>query len=131
MGPCTDERGDIIVAGLLKLVATLLALGLVLFDIGALIVNQVQLDEAARVAASSGARTWEADRSAEAVEAAVRNRLANQSGVVLEGIAIEDNQVTVHVTRPARVVLVHRIGPLSKFAQGRAASTSVPGASWP
>lgn len=131
MGPVNDERGDIIVAGLLKLVATLLALGLVLFDAGALIVNQVQLDEAARVAATAGARAWASAHDPATVEDTVRNRLARHPSVALEGIAIEDAHVTVSVTRAARVVLVQHMAPLAKFAQGRAASTSEPGSSWP
>lgn len=128
MDRCSTERGDVVLSGLLRLTVGLLALGVVLFDGGALLVNRVQLDEAARVAALSGARAWASHHSSAAVEAAVGQRLATHPGMALEGVAVTGGRVAVTVARPAAVLLLDRVGPLSRVVQGRATSTSAAGA---
>lgn len=124
---CTDDRGDVIVSGVLKLLAGLLLLGLALYEGGALIVNQVQLDDAARLAAAAGAAAWAHEHSTAAVDGVVQRRLTRHTEMALESVAIEGDTVTVTVTRPAAVMLLDRIGPLSQYVQGRASSSSTPG----
>lgn len=123
---CSDDRGDVIVSGVLKLLVGLLLLGLVLYEGGALVVNQVQLDDAARRAAAAGAAAWAYEHSTAAVDGVVQRRMTRHTEMALESVAIEGDTVTVTVTRPAAVMLLDRIGPLSHYAQGRASSSSTP-----
>ena len=118
------ERGDIILSGLLRTSALLLAMAIFLFDAGAVVVNRVQLDEAARTAARAGAVAWSEQGSRHAVEAAVNRRLAGERGMALETLAVAGSQIAVTLARPAPVLLLDRIGPLSRHAQGRATSSS-------
>lgn len=124
MHRCRSERGDVIASGLLKLVAGLLMLGVVLFDTGAVIVNHVQLDEVAWATATHGARTWTAQRSTAAVHTAVQQRLARHASMTLEDVVVAEDRVAVTLSRPANVLLLSRLGPLSAYARGRATATS-------
>lgn len=121
-----DERGDIILAGLGKTLAALLLLGTVLFDGGAIAVNRVQLDDAARSAARSGAVTWAAQRSTPGAEQAVLATLSSQSGMTLESLTVTDGRVEVTVSRRATVLILDRLGPLARHAHGSATSASGP-----
>lgn len=123
MRRCSDERGDVILHGLLRLVAGLLVLGLVAFEGGALLVNHAQLDETARQAARVGARAWASERSPAAVEAAVLRHLDGLDDVTLDRVAVDHDRVSVTVTRAAAVLLLDRIGPVSRHAQGRATAS--------
>lgn len=124
MHRCRSERGDVIISGLLKLVVGLLLLGVVLFDTGAVIVNRVQLDETASATATSGARAWTAQRSTAAVHTAVQQRLARHATMTLEDVVVADDHVAVTLSRPANVLLLSRLGPLSAYAHGQATATS-------
>lgn len=121
-----DERGDIILAGLGRMLAGLLVLGTLLFDGGAIAVNRVQLEEAARVAARTGAVTWADQRSTRAVERAVLEDLAGESGMVLDAVTVANARVQVTVSRPAAVLLLDRLGPLGKYAHASVTSVSEP-----
>lgn len=124
-----DERGDVIIAGVLRLVGGLLLVGFVLFEGGALLINRVQLDEAARVAASVGARAWTAEHTSAAVTSAVEQRMAAHTGMALEGVTVENDRVAVTVSRPAPVLLLDHIPLLAHHANGRATSRSAAGSS--
>lgn len=124
MARAGDERGDIILSGLLRTSALVLAVALSLFDAGAVVVNRVQLDEAARTAARAGAVAWSEQGSRRAVEVAIARRLSGEQGMALEGLDVQSSEVAVTLTRPAPVLLLDHIGPLSRHAQGRATSTS-------
>lgn len=124
MPQCRSEHGDVIISGLLKLVAGLLLFGVVLFDTGAVIVNRVQLDEIASATATSGARAWTEQRSTTAVHTAVEQRLARHATMTLEDVVVAEDHVAVTLSRTANVLLLGRLGPLSAYAQGQATGTS-------
>lgn len=119
------ERGDVILSGLFRLVAGLLALGIVLFDSGAVVVNRLQLDEAARNAARAGAATWAEEGSARAAEAAVRAHVLDRVQVDVGEVGFSAGHVVVTVSRPAPVLLLDRLGPIASWAEASATS------SWP
>lgn len=115
-----EERGDVVLSGLLRTVLALLVVGLVLFEIGAVLVNRVQLDEAARVAAQAGAQGLAERGSQRVAEAAVQARLGEERDVALDAVVVDAPRVTVTVSRPAPVLLLDRMGPLARYAVGRA-----------
>lgn len=116
--PRHGEAGDVILGGLFKLVLALLAIGLVLFEVGAIAVNYVQLDSLAGDAARAGASTPPQQRTYATVERAVLAELEG-SGARLEALEIEGETVAVTVSRPARVLLVDRIGVLDDVVRAR------------
>lgn len=109
-----SERGDVIIGGLLRLVAGLGVLIVVLFDVGALAVNRVQLDAAAGSAARAGVAERADGRAA--VEQAVAQRLSRVKDVVVDELVIDHSGVTVTITRPAPVLVVDRLGRLGALA---------------
>lgn len=120
------ERGDVILSGLLRIIGVLLVGGVLLFDGGAVVVNRVQLEEAARVAARAGAGALAGERSPYAAQQAVTQRLERQTGMTLEDLTIDRGWVTVTLGRPAAVLVLDRVGPLAAHAQGSASAIAGP-----
>lgn len=124
MAQLATERGDVILSGLCKIVVGLLLLTAVLFDSGAVLVNRLQLDEAARQAAHAGATTWASQRSHQAVQQEVLQRLSTQVGMSLDELTVGEGQVEITISRPAAVLFLDRINALARYASGSATSTS-------
>lgn len=118
------ERGDIILDGLLRTVAGLLFIALLLFEVGAVVVNEVQLDGAAQRAAREGARALDGPGSVELVELAADHAASTLNGASVTDVIIDDDRVGVTVTRPAPVLLADRIPPLSDRLVGHASATA-------
>ena len=103
-----DDRGDVLASGLLKLVTFLLALALVVFEAVAIAVNFVQLDDIAGEAVRSGASVTQRERTEAHVERAVL--------AVLEELRMDAQSLEITVGRPARVLVLDRLGPLADLA---------------
>ena len=116
------ERGDIILDGLLRTIAGLLLIALVAFEVGAVVVNEVQLDGAAQRAAREGARVLEGPASVGAVEAAADHAAAALKGAEVTSVDIDDDRVTVTVARPAPVLVVDRVPALRERLLGTASA---------
>ncbi len=114
------ERGDIILEGLARTVGGLLLLALVAFEVGAVLVNTVQLDDAARRAARDAASALEARGSLAAAEVAADDVAADLDGCRVDEVAFAEGGVTVTLTRPAPLVLAGRIGPIAERTVGSA-----------
>lgn len=104
------QAGDVILAGLLKIVVALLVLGLVLYEAGAIAVNYFQVDDLAGRAARAGASTPPQQRTHATVERAVLAVLES-SDAQLEELEVEGDEITLTISRPARVLLLDRIPP--------------------
>jgi hypothetical protein len=112
-----DERGDVLAAGLLKLVAFLLALAFVVFEVVAVGVNYVQLDDIATQAARAGASVGQRERTQAHVERAVLAVLEEHESTRLEDLDIDRRALEVTVGRTARVLVLDRLGPLGRLAE--------------
>lgn len=106
----SPEAGDVIVAGLLKIVVALLVLGLVFYEGGAIAVNYFQVDDLAGRAARAGASTPPQQRNHATVERAVLAVLEG-SDAQLEDLEVEADEITLTISRPARVLLLDRLPP--------------------
>jgi hypothetical protein len=106
----SGERGDIIVAGLVKTVAALLMLGLVFFEIGAIIVNEFQLDGIGQDTARTAALVLRDQKSPISAQHAAERVVATHEDATLDGFSSDTRSVTVTVSRPARVLLIDRVG---------------------
>lgn len=104
-----SERGDIILGGLLKTVAGVLLGALMAFEIGAVVVNHVQLDDRARGAARAAAVAWHEIGREEAVQTAAFAEASTLQGASVIGIDIGDRSATVTVRRAAPVLVTDRI----------------------
>jgi hypothetical protein len=112
-----DERGDVLASGLLKLVGFLLGLAFVVFEVVAIAVNYVQLDDIATQAARAGASVGQQERSVAHVERAVLAVLEEHDSARLEELDIDRQSLEVTVGRTARVLVLDRLGPLGDLAE--------------
>ncbi len=120
-----DERGDIMLRGLVKLVVFILALALVVHEAVAIAVNHVQLDDIGRDAVLSGAAVPSGQRTPAHVERAVLASLDEHEGARLEAFAADREAVRVTVGRTANVLVLDRLGPLSSWSENSVTKQAV------
>lgn len=120
----TDERGDVIISGMLKTLLFLLITALLVYEVGAVLVNSVQLDEIADDAARTAAGAAGSGAGREGVEQAVLASLADQLGVTVESVAYDRETATVSVSREPQFLVSHRIPPLRDRFAGQATHTA-------
>lgn len=108
----TDERGDIIAGYLVRLVAGLALVGLVVIEGAAVTFNRISLEETVDRAARAGASAYADQRSGDAVERAVAERL-DHAGAELVHLEVDGGFVSVTGTRPANVLVSDRVEALS------------------
>lgn len=121
------DRGDIILHGLMRTVAGLLVVGVIVFEVAAVTVNRVQLDDAARTAVSAAAQSWGQSKSTPAASQAALDSLSTQRGIALETFDVGDDILTVTLTRDASVLVLDQIGPLAPYAHASATKTAALG----
>lgn len=106
-----DERG-IVTSFLVKLVLSFAVVALVLIDGTAIVLNRLQTDDVAQIAAKEAAKTYEAAGNVQSVREVVvrtleeRNPTAKMRSVVIR----TDGSVAVTITRRADTLLAERIG---------------------
>jgi hypothetical protein len=116
------ERGDVIVGGLLKIVVGLIIFGLIVYEAGAITVNQAQLDDQAQSATLEGLGALATGQRSTAVEQTVH--AAVDPSMAVDWVAVDQGRVTVTLSRQARVLLLDRLGPLADLTQQTATHTS-------
>jgi hypothetical protein len=113
--------------GLVKVLAALAVLAAMLFDGGAVLVNVVQVDEAAGDVARSAARDYAARGSPAGAEQVAMAVVADLRGAQLDDLEVDRAGLTVTVTRTAHVVLLDRLPLVADWAMASATKR----ASWP
>lgn len=109
-----SDRGDIIIAYLVRLVGGLALAGLLVIEGTAVALNRIGLEEAVERAARAGASAYAEHRSADAVERAVDERLQHADAELVD-LDIGGQAVSVTGTRPADVLVSDRIEALSSL----------------
>lgn len=107
---------------LLKTVAILAVIGVILFDVGAVIVNHVQADELGQAALRSAVERTQtpAGRRPEAITEAAQAGLERRSDrAELEAATLDESGLTVTIRQDARVLILDRLGPLGDLATAR------------
>lgn len=119
------QRGGIITGWLLRLVIGLVLLGVVVFEIGAVVIARVGVDGTAQTAAREAALIYGGSRSVEAAQAEAAQK-AKEGGATLAEFSISQDgtQVTVTLERKAKTFIIHKIGALKKYATVRASDTA-------
>lgn len=103
---------------LIKLVVVLALIGVVLFDAGAVLVNQVQTDELGQEALRAAVQSAQtpAGRQPTALEEAASAPLSGSERARLESVTLDAEGLTVTISQDARVAVLDRLGPLADLA---------------
>lgn len=126
------DEGGLIVSGLLRTVAWLSLFCVLAFDAGGIVTNRVLLDEATRVAAmhaAEAAREINGRRAGLSVvvagaRAAAEESMADQPGITLVDVRVENGEVVVVARRRARVIVAASVPPLKHHVEAEAVSTA-------
>ena len=105
---------------MLRTMLFLLAVGLVVYELGAVAVNVVQLDEIADAAARAAAVAAAAGSGVAGAESAVDSALADETGVVVDAVTVEAGTATVTLTREPLFLVADRIEPVRTRLTGHA-----------
>jgi hypothetical protein len=116
-----DDRGDIILGWLAKVVVTLALLGLLAFDLISIGWTKVSLTDQAKTAALSASATWQQSHNLQkAYDAALAQATEDNpaNSVETDGFAIDkDGTVHLRLDREAETIVVSRVGPIRDWAQ--------------
>ena len=118
------DHGDVILSGLLHTTLFLLAVALVVYEIGAVLVNSVQLDAIAQEAARSAARVAATEARHSSVEYAALVELADERNNVLEEFSYDQGAVTVRISRAPEFVITQRIPAIAERFRGEVSQTA-------
>ncbi|HSF26610.1 MAG TPA: hypothetical protein VLC50_03735 [Actinomycetes bacterium] len=116
-----DDRGDIILGWLAKVVVTLALVGLVIFDLISIGWTKVSLTDQAKAAAISASTAWAHGHNVQkaydaALAQATEDNAANT--VATEGFTVDpDGTVHLRLDREASTIVVSRIGPIRDWGQ--------------
>lgn len=111
-------------SGLLKTIVVLAVIGVALYDGGAVLVNQFQLDEAAGDAIRIAAQDYGTHRSANGAETVANEVLEELTGAELSEFTVDEVGMRMTVGRPAPVLVLDRIPPLADWAHGAVTKTA-------
>ena len=115
-----NQRGDIVIGWLLKLVISLAIVGLVAFEGGAIVVAKVQADGTANDVATEAAIVYARGADAVAAEDAA-DAEAKHAGVRLVGFSVEADgrAISITVLRKAKTLILQRIGSTRSWTEAR------------
>lgn len=105
------ERGDIISRWLLQMLATMAVFALVAYEIIAVGVAAVQVDDIAREVARATRDAYRVEQSLDQAEATA-DAAARDRDATLVAVEQDGDRLSVTVERRAATLLVHRLGPL-------------------
>ncbi len=106
------ERGEIS-SWLLQLLAVLGVVGLIVYELVALGITAVRVDEAAREVARTARDEYRASSSLDRTED-VAEEAARTHGATVTAVEIDQDALSVTLEKRAGTVLAHRIGPLAE-----------------
>lgn len=111
-----DERGEIITGWLLRIVLTVAVLGLVVYEVLAVVVSTVALDDNAREVARAARDAYRVEQSLDdAVEAA--QEVADLHDADVTALEEDGEDLVMSLGQQAPTLLIHRIGPLEDVTQ--------------
>lgn len=122
-----DDRGDVILGGMLRTVLALLLIGLVAFEIGAVVVNAVQLDGVADDAARAAALAMTSSGRVTVAETAANVIISQQVGVAVDAVEVERHQVRVGVSRAPLFLVLGHVPPIRERLTRHAEHTAAVG----
>ena len=115
-----NERGDIVIGWLLKLVISLAIVGLVAFEGGAILVAKVQADGVANDVATEAAIAYAQGSDFDAAERAAEAE-ATHAGVELVSldVASDGRSISVTILKKAKTLILQRIDSTKSWTEAR------------
>jgi hypothetical protein len=115
MAPGTQEDGGIITGWLLQLVLILAVISVLVYEVVAIGVAAVSVDDSARDVARIARDVYRAERSLPAAHAAAE---AATTAEATEVVALEEvnGELILTMSKRARTLLLHRVAPLEDKA---------------
>lgn len=108
------EAGGIVTGWLLRIVLFLAVLAFVIFEGGAIAVNSITAEDAAREVGRAAVTAYRGSGDIDAAESA-GIAAARERGVRLVEITIDRNSLSVTVTSTARTLVLHEIEMFDRF----------------
>lgn len=108
------ETGGIVTGWLLRIVVFLLALAFVIFEGGAIAINSITAEDAAREVARAAATAYRGSSQIDAAESA-GVAAARERNVRLVEITIDGDSLSVTVRSTARTLVLHEIDLFDRF----------------
>lgn len=126
--PVMDDRGDIVLGWLTKLVATLAVLGVIGFDLVSLGAARFQAEDHAQAAARAANDAYRSSPDLQAAyDAALAEVTEHGDSIDPQTFAVgTDGTVTLTLHRTAPTMLVEKIGPLRDWAEVESTVTAPP-----
>jgi hypothetical protein len=111
--PCrrTGEAGDIISRWLMQMLATMAVFALIAYEVIAVGVAAVRVDDIAREVARAARDAYRVEQSPDRMQATADDH-AQSLGARLVALDEDGGELSVTVEMQARTLLVHRLGPL-------------------
>jgi hypothetical protein len=119
----TDETGGIVTGWLFQLVLVMLVVGVVIHEAVAVTATSFQVDTDAQEVAEAAAGAYGSPTDLPAATLAAE-QIAARRGVEVVDVAQLDQQVVVRVSKSAKTLLLHRIGPLADLTTATATARS-------
>jgi hypothetical protein len=118
MDPARRDHGSIVIGWLTKLAVSLAVVGLMLFDGLAVGAAHLAATDDANQAAQAGAAEYRTSHDVQAAyQAAVESITSDSETLPAQQFVVEpDGTVQLALRRTITTLLVHRIGPLKKYA---------------
>jgi hypothetical protein len=113
--PWRRETGGIITGWLLQIVVFLAVVSVLVFEVVAIGVAHVSVDETGREVGRVARDAYRDQRSLDVAREAVERSLAGRTAALAE-LEVEGDEVVLTLTMPARTLLVHRVGPIADLA---------------
>lgn len=115
MGPAGAEDGGIVTGWLLQLVLILAVVSLVVYEIVAIAVVHVSLDDTSREIARVTRDAYRDGRSLVAAQDAAEDALEEERAEVM-AVDEVDGELVITMSERARTLLLHRVPPLRDLA---------------
>lgn len=114
----TAGEAGIVLDWLLKVVIALVVVGLILFEVGAVILVKATAADTAAKAGEEGGFIYRGTSDLERAEQAAEE-VANKGGAELVSFSVDpqNNTTTTTVTKKAKTIFIHKIGFLEKYSR--------------
>ncbi|MFN2522057.1 MAG: hypothetical protein ABR614_01895 [Mycobacteriales bacterium] len=123
----TDDRGDIVLGWLTKLVVVLGLLGIVGFDGVALVQSRFQAADRATTAASAAATDFATSKDPQKAYDAAFATLVDGDTIETTTFTVgTDGTVTLRLHHATTTLLLHKVGPLKKYGDAVGTGTARP-----
>jgi hypothetical protein len=119
VAPVGREDGGIITGWLFQLLLILAVISVLVYEVVAIGVARVALDDTARDVARVARDSYRADRSLTGARAAAEDAAADDRADVV-GLEEADGELVVTLSGQARTLLLHRVAPLEDLATATA-----------